>query len=74
MKQTKKAITSLMAVVLITIVAAMTASAAAAALEGRLTLRPLTPGDITLYKLPAGTESSPIRSCSRRKPLILSAP
>ncbi len=59
MKQSKKASTCLMAVVLMTIVAAMTASAAAAALEGRLVLRPLTPGDISVYKLPSTTETSP---------------
>ena len=29
------------------------------ALNGRLVLRPLTPGDVTLYQLPASTETSP---------------
>ena len=46
MKQTKKVITCLMAVALMTMVAAITASAAAPALNGQLVLRPLTPGDV----------------------------
>ena len=58
MKQTKKAITCLMAVALMTIVAAMTASAAATTLNGQLVLRPLTPGDVTIYKLPSTIENS----------------
>ena len=48
----------LMAVALTTMVAAMTASAAAPALNGRLVLRPVTPGDVTVYKLPSMTENS----------------
>ena len=60
MKQTKKAMTCLMAVVLMTIVAAITASAAAPPpLNGQLVLRPFTPGDVTVYKLPSTTETSP---------------
>ena len=58
MKQTKKAITCLMGVVVITIVAAMTASAATTTLQGRLVLRPVTPGDVTNYKLASTTENS----------------
>ena len=59
MKQTKKAITCLMGVGLITIVAAITASAAAPpALNGQVVLRPLTPGDVTNYKLASTTENS----------------
>ena len=46
-----------MAVVLMTMVAAITASAATA-LNGQLVLRPLTPGDVTIYKLPSTTENS----------------
>ena len=53
MKQIKKAITCLMAVGLMTIVAAITASAAAPpALNGQLVLRPLTPGDVTIINFP----------------------
>jgi hypothetical protein len=59
MKQNKKAITCLTAVALMTLVAAITASAAAApALTGQLVLRPLTPGDVTNYKLPSTIENS----------------
>ena len=59
MKLTKKAITCLTAVVLTTMFAALTASAAAPpALTGRLVLRPLTPGDVTNYKLPSTIENS----------------
>jgi len=58
MKQIKQVITCLRAVMLITMVAAMTANAAAA-LNGRLVLRPLTPGEVTLYQLPASTATSP---------------
>ena len=59
MKQTKKAMTCLMGVMLITLVAAITASAAAPpALNGRVVLRPLTPGDVTVYKLASTTEVS----------------
>jgi len=46
MKPTKKAITCLMGVVLITMVAAITARAAAPALNGQIVLRPLTPEDL----------------------------
>ncbi len=59
MKHSKKAPTGLMAVVLLTLLAAFTASAAAPALNGQLILRPLTPGDISAYKLPSTTEASP---------------
>jgi len=59
MKHSKKTPTSLMAVVLLTMLAAMTAGAAALPLGGKLVLRPLTPGDITIYKLPSTTETSP---------------
>jgi hypothetical protein len=58
MKQIKQASTSLLAVGLMTLVAAITASAAAPALNGKLVLRPLTPGDVTVYKLPSTTENS----------------
>jgi predicted CXXCH cytochrome family protein len=61
MKQTKKAITCLLAVGLMTIAAAITASASTPApptLTGQLVLRPLTPGDVTNYKLPSTTEVS----------------
>src|ERR1035437_9422937 len=58
MKPTKKAITCLMGVVLITIVAATSASAATPTLTPQLVLRPLTPGDVTIYKLPSTTEVS----------------
>ena len=47
-----------MAAALTTMVAAMTAGAAAPALNGRVILRPLTPGNITVYGLPATTETS----------------
>jgi hypothetical protein len=57
MKQTKKAITCLVGVGLITMLAAITASAATA-LTGQLVLRPLTPGDVTNYKLPSTIENS----------------
>jgi Doubled CXXCH motif (Paired_CXXCH_1) len=58
MKQTKKAITCLMGVVLMTMATAISASAATA-LNGQLVLRPFTPGDVSVYKLPATTEASP---------------
>jgi len=59
MKQTKQARRCLMAVALITMVAAMTASAATA-LNAKLVLRALTPGEIAnkSYGLPATTASS----------------
>jgi hypothetical protein len=57
MKQTKKAITCLIGGGLITMFAAITASAATA-LTGQLALRPLTPGDVTNYKLPSTIENS----------------
>ena len=47
-----------MAVGLMTLVAAITASAAAPALTGQIVLRPLTPHDKTLYGLPSSTEVS----------------
>jgi Doubled CXXCH motif (Paired_CXXCH_1) len=58
MKQTKNVITCLMAVVLMTMVAAITASAATPTLQGRIVLRPVTPGDVTNYKLASTTEVS----------------
>jgi hypothetical protein len=59
MKQTKKVMTCLMGVVLITMAAAVTASAATSAPPTpQLVLRPLTPGDVTIYKLPSTTENS----------------
>jgi len=60
MKQTKGARRCLTAAALITIVAAMTASAAAPALNAKIVLRPLTPGEIAnaSYGLPATTASS----------------
>ena len=58
MKPTKKAIISLMGVVLMTLVAAASASAATTTLTGQLVLRPLTPGDVTNYKLASTTENS----------------
>jgi Zn finger protein HypA/HybF involved in hydrogenase expression len=59
MKHTKKAATCLMAVGLITMVAAITASAASApALTGQIALRALTPEDKTLYSLPSTLEVS----------------
>ena len=58
MKPTKKAITCLMGVALISMVAAITASAATTTLTGQLVLRPLTPGDVTNYKLASTTEVS----------------
>jgi hypothetical protein len=57
MKQTNKAITRLVAVALLTMAAAVTASAAS--YPSQIVLRPLTPGDITIYKLPSTTETSP---------------
>src|ERR1017187_5963533 len=59
MKRTKKAITCLTAVVLMTTVAAITASAAAApTLQGQIVLRPLTPGDKTVYGFPSTMQVS----------------
>ena len=59
MKQNKKTITCLTAVALMTLVAAITASAASPpTLTGQLVLRPLTPGDVTNYKLPSTIENS----------------
>ena len=59
MKHTKKAMTCLTAVVLMTTVAAITASAAAApTLQGQIVLRPLTPGDKTVYGFPSTMEVS----------------
>jgi hypothetical protein len=59
MKLTKKAMTCLMAVVLMTLAAAITASAASPpTLNGQIVLRPLTPGDVTNYKLPSTIENS----------------
>ena len=58
MKLTQNVLTCLMAVVLMTVTAAVTANAAAPALNAQLVLRPLTPGDIANYKLPSATEYS----------------
>jgi hypothetical protein len=58
MKQFKKAPTCLMAVVFLIMLAAITARAAAPALNGQIVLRPLTPEDKTLYGLPSNTEVS----------------
>jgi mono/diheme cytochrome c family protein len=57
MKPTNRVQRCLMAVALTTMVAATTASAATA-LNGRLVLRPVTPGDVTNYKLASTTENS----------------
>src|ERR1039458_6617635 len=59
MIQTKKAMTCLMAVVLMTTVAAFAASAASPpTLTGQIVLRPLTPGAKTVYALPSTMEFS----------------
>ena len=58
MKQMKKVSTCLLWVALMTMVTAITASAATPALNGQIVLRPLTPGDVTKYKLPSATENS----------------
>ena len=58
MKQTTKASTCLLAVMAITMIAAFAANAAAPALNGQLVLRPLTPGDKTVYNLPSSMEVS----------------
>jgi hypothetical protein len=59
MKPTHLVQRCLAAAALTTLVAAITASAAAPpALNGRLVLRPVTPGDVTNYKLPSTTENS----------------
>ncbi len=58
MKHMKKASTCLMGVAVITIVAAMTAGAATPTLQGRIVLRPVTPGDVSNYKLASTTETS----------------
>jgi hypothetical protein len=55
--RTRKAQTCLWTVALITIAAGMAAQAATA-LNGRVIARPLTPGDVALYGLPASTEYS----------------
>ncbi len=55
----KKMPTCLMAVALMTMAAAMTASAASPpTLQGRIVRRPVTPGDVTKYKLASTTEVS----------------
>ncbi len=53
----RRAPTCLLAVVLLATGAATTAKAQTA-LQGQLVLRPVTPGDVSNYKLPAGTETS----------------
>ena len=59
MKPTNLVQRCLAAVALTTLVAAITASAAApTGLSGRLVLRPVTPGDVTNYKLASTTENS----------------
>ena len=58
MKQMKKVSTCLLWVALMTMVTAITASAATPALNGQIVLRPLTPGDVTKYKLPSAIENS----------------
>jgi len=58
MNNTKQAPTALIAVAAMTLAAALTANAAAPALTGQLVLRPLTPGDVTNYKLPSTIENS----------------
>ncbi len=58
MKYTYKVATALMAVALTTLVAAFTVNAAAPALTGQIVLRPVTPGDVTVYHLPSTTETS----------------
>ena len=58
MKHMKKAATCLMAVGLMTMAAAITASAATTVLPSKMVLRPLTPGDVTNYKLPSTIENS----------------
>ena len=44
--------------VALAVLGAATAATAATALQGQLVLRPLTPGDVTVYKLTTGTETS----------------
>jgi hypothetical protein len=74
MKQMNPAQRCLMAVALTTMIAATTASAAAPALNGKLVLRPLTPGDISVYKLPSTTEtSSGLKTVGVGMPLYLEA-
>ena len=58
MKLTRKTLACLMTVGLLTTLTAMTATAAAPALNAQLVLRPLTPGDVTNYKLPSTIENS----------------
>jgi hypothetical protein len=59
MKPTNAVQRCLAAVALMTLVAAITASAASPpALTPLIVLRPLTPGDVTNYKLPSTTENS----------------
>ncbi len=53
----RRAPTCLLAVVLLATGAATTAKAQTA-LQGQLVLRPVTPGNVTNYKLPTGTETS----------------
>jgi hypothetical protein len=74
MKPSKKLSLFLKAVVLMPIAAAITASATGPTLTGQLVLRPLTPGDITLYGLPASTEvSGGLRTVGIGTPVYLEA-
>ena len=73
MKQTKKAITCLMAVVLMTVVAAITASAAAPALNGQLGLRPLTPQEIKTYSLTGAQSASGLSTVAIGQPAYFDA-
>ena len=73
MKQTKKAITGLMAVVLMTMVAAITASAAAPALNGQLVLRPLTPQEIKDYSLTGVQSASGLSTVAIGQPAYFDA-
>jgi hypothetical protein len=59
MKRITHTAACLTAAVLMTLAAGVTASSAATALNAQLVLRPLTPGDVIVYKLPATTEASP---------------
>ena len=73
MKQTKTAITGLMAVVLMTMVAAITASAAAPALNGQLVLRPLTPQEIKTYSLTGVQSASGLSTVAIGQPAYFDA-
>jgi hypothetical protein len=73
MKPTKNAITCLMGVGLITMAGAIAVSAATLQPQ-QMVLRPLTPGDITVYKLPSTLETSPgLRTIAVGAPVYLEA-